>query len=107
MDESRSIEFGLSFSDKIKCIQQFKHVLMMNFKNLEKCDILKMRKKSTFIKISSVWCFFFGGRVTGLEHGHTCFCPAVIEFIYLKEFQRVPWYRRLKLTVVDSATVGH
>ena len=36
MDESRSIVFGLSFSDKIKCIQQFKHVLMMNFKNLEK-----------------------------------------------------------------------
>ena len=41
MDESRPIEFGLSFSDKIKCIQQFKHVLLMNFKNLEKCDILK------------------------------------------------------------------
>ena len=41
MDEPRSIVFGLSFSDKIKCIQQFKHVLMMNFKNLEKCDILK------------------------------------------------------------------
>ena len=57
MDESRSIEFGLSFSDKIKCIQQFKQVLLMNFKNLEKCDILKMRKKSTLIKISSVWCF--------------------------------------------------
>ena len=32
---------GLSFSDKIKFIQQFKHVLLMNFKNLEKCDILK------------------------------------------------------------------
>ena len=29
---------------------------MMNFKNLEKCDILKMRKQSTLIKISSVWC---------------------------------------------------
>ena len=57
MDESRSIEFGLSFSDKIKCIQQFKHVLLMNFKNLEKRDILKMRKKSILIKISSVWCF--------------------------------------------------
>ena len=57
MYESRSIEFGLSFSDKIKCIQQFKHVLLMNFKNLEKRDILKMRKKSTLIKISSVWCF--------------------------------------------------
>ena len=35
MVESRSIVFGLSFSDKIKCIQQFKHVLIMNFKNLE------------------------------------------------------------------------
>ena len=57
MDESGSFEFGLLFSDKIKCIQQFKHVLLMNFKNLEKCDILKMRKKSTLIKISSVWCF--------------------------------------------------
>ena len=58
MDESRSIVFGLLFSDKIKCIQQFKHVLMMNFKNLEKCDISKMCKKSTLIKISSVRCFF-------------------------------------------------
>ena len=41
MDESRTIEFGLSFLDKIKCSQQFKHVLLINFKNLEKCDILK------------------------------------------------------------------
>ena len=28
----------------------------MNFKNLEKCDILKNAKKSTVVKISSVWC---------------------------------------------------
>ena len=41
MDESRSIVFGVSFSDKIKCIQQIQHVIMMNSKNLEKCDILK------------------------------------------------------------------
>ena len=45
MDESISIEFGLSFSDKIKCIQQFKHVLLMNFKNLEKCYILRNASK--------------------------------------------------------------
>ena len=29
----------------------------MKFKNLEKCDIFKnMRKKSTLVKTSSVWC---------------------------------------------------
>ena len=30
----------------------------MHLKNLEKYDILKMRKKSTLVKISSVWCWF-------------------------------------------------
>ena len=30
----------------------------MSFKNLEKCDILKMRKKSTAVKVSSVWLVF-------------------------------------------------
>ena len=39
MDKSISVVFGLSYKDKMKCIQQFKHVLMINFKNLEKCDI--------------------------------------------------------------------
>ena len=29
----------------------------MNFKNLGKCDILKMRKNPILVKISSVWCF--------------------------------------------------
>ena len=58
MDESRSILFWLSCSDEIKCIQQFLHKLPMNFKNLEKCAILKkMRKKSTLVKIPSGWCF--------------------------------------------------
>ena len=32
---------GLSCSDEIKCIQQILHKLLTNFKNLEKCDILK------------------------------------------------------------------
>ena len=41
MDESSSIVFVLSCSDKIKCMQQFYRELLMNFKNLEKCDILK------------------------------------------------------------------
>ena len=58
MGESSSILFELSCSDKINCIQQFLHKLLRNFKNLEKYDILKMRKKSTLGKISSVWCFF-------------------------------------------------
>ena len=31
----------LSGSDEIKCIQQFLQKLLMNFKNLEKCDISK------------------------------------------------------------------
>ena len=35
---------------------------MMNFKNLEKCDILKMRKKSTLVKMSSVLCFLESAR---------------------------------------------
>ena len=30
-----------SCSDEIKCIEQFLHKLLMNFKNLEKYDILK------------------------------------------------------------------
>ena len=72
MDESRSIEFVLSFSDKMKCIQQFKHVLLMNFKSLEKCDILKMRKKSTLIKISSVLVFF--------EVGWTSLLPPALKY---------------------------
>lgn len=41
MDKSSSIEFGLPRSNYIKCIQPFKHVLLMNFKYHEKFDILK------------------------------------------------------------------
>ena len=44
MDESRSIEFGLSLLDKIKCIQQSKHVLLLNFKNLKNVIFKKMPK---------------------------------------------------------------
>ena len=55
MDESSSIMFRLSCSDKIKCIQQFKHELLMNFKNLERCVILKISKTSTLVKLSSVF----------------------------------------------------
>ena len=29
----------------------------MNFQNLKKCEIFKRRKKSTLVKIPSVWCF--------------------------------------------------
>ena len=36
---------GLSCSVEIKYIQQFLHKLLMNFKNLEKCDILKNTEK--------------------------------------------------------------
>ena len=57
MDESSLILFGLSCSDEIKCIQQFLHKLLMNFKNLEKNDILKNCVKNDFSQISSVWCF--------------------------------------------------
>ena len=55
MDESSSVLFGLSCSGKIKCIQKFLHKLLINFKNLKKCDILKkMRRKSTLVEISSI-----------------------------------------------------
>ena len=48
---------GLSCSDEIKFIQQFLYKLLIKFKNLEKCDILKYAQKSTLVNISSVWCF--------------------------------------------------
>ena len=72
MDESRSIVFGLSFSDKIKCIQQFKHVLMMNFKNLEKCDILKK-----CVKIYPNQTFKF---LVFFEVGKTSLLPPALKF---------------------------
>ena len=34
----------------------------MNFKNLEKCDVLKNAKKSSLIKSSSVWCLLKSAR---------------------------------------------
>ena len=40
----------LVYIKKKKCIQMY-------FKNLKKCDILKMRKKSTLVERSSVLCF--------------------------------------------------
>ena len=51
---SSSILFGLSCSDEIKGIQKFWHKVLINFKNLEKCDILKMRKNLFLIKNSIV-----------------------------------------------------
>ena len=58
MDESSSILFGLSCSDKIKCIQQFLHKLLMNFKNLKKFDILKNALKIFFSQNFKCLVFF-------------------------------------------------
>ena len=41
----------------MKCIQWLLHALLTIFKNLEKCDILKIAKKSSKHKISIVRCF--------------------------------------------------
>ena len=63
MDESSSILLGHSYSDIIKCIQQFLQELMMNFKNLEKCDILKkMRKNSILVKMANVLSYLKSAR---------------------------------------------
>ena len=48
---TNSILVGLSCSDKIKCIQKFQHELLMDFKNREKCDILKNASKIYFSQI--------------------------------------------------------
>ena len=41
---------------------QATYYFIMNFNNLKKCDISKMRKKSILVKISSVWCFLMSTR---------------------------------------------
>ena len=45
MDLSSSTMFGLQCLDKIKCILQFKHEPLMNFKNLEKIRKMQYLKK--------------------------------------------------------------
>ena len=48
----------ISCSDEIKFIQQFLHKLLMNFKNLEKCDVVKNARKIYFSRNFKCLVFF-------------------------------------------------
>ena len=53
----------------------------MNFKNLDKCDILKMRKQSTLIKVLSVSCLLKSSRAV-YYHVHLNLIKDKIETIF-------------------------